>query len=152
MNKKENVYIERLTNGIFKENPAFVMMLGMCPTLAYLSPVTIHAGFRTFIRDRRLYLITRIIRKETGESLYVLIKVPHSKVSRFIALPPHKGMHYFMFIDDVIRYNLPSIFPGYELDGCYSIKISRDADIYVEEETSQTIVQAIRDRDRKSVV
>ena len=49
-----------------------------------------------------------------------------------------------MFIDDVIRYNLPSIFPGYELDGCYSIKISRDADIYVEEETSQTIVQAIR--------
>ncbi|RRD62072.1 polyphosphate kinase 1 [Tannerella forsythia] len=110
----------------------------------YLSPVTIHAGFRTFIRDRRLYLITRIIRKETGEPLYVLIKVPHSKVPRFIALPPHEGMHYFMFIDDVIRYNLPSIFPGYELDGCYSIKISRDADIYVEEETSQTIVQAIR--------
>lgn len=110
----------------------------------YLSPVTIHAGFRTFIRDRRLYLITRIIRKETGEALYVLIKVPHSKVPRFIALPPHEGMHYFMFIDDVIRYNLPSIFPGYELDGCYSIKISRDADIYVEEETSQTIVQAIR--------
>ena len=110
----------------------------------YLSPVTIHAGFRTFIRDRRLYLITRIIRKETGELLYVLIKVPHSKVPRFIALPPHEGMHYFMFIDDVIRYNLPSIFPGYELDGCYSIKISRDADIYVEEETSQTIVQAIR--------
>ncbi len=34
MNKKENIYIERLTNGIFKENPAFVMMLGMCPTLA----------------------------------------------------------------------------------------------------------------------
>ncbi|RRD74854.1 polyphosphate kinase 1, partial [Tannerella forsythia] len=110
----------------------------------YLSPVTIHAGFRTFIRDRRLYLITRIIRKETGEPLYVLIKVPHSKVPRFIALPPHEGMHYFMFIDDVIRYNLPSIFPGYELDGCYSIKISRDADIYVEEETSQSIVQAIR--------
>ena len=110
----------------------------------YLSPVTIHAGFRTFIRDRRLYLITRIIRKETGEPLYVLIKVPHSKVPRFIALPPHEGMHYFMFVDDVIRYNLPSIFPGYELDGCYSIKISRDADIYVEEETSQTIVQAIR--------
>ncbi|MDO4704090.1 polyphosphate kinase 1 [Tannerella sp.] len=110
----------------------------------YLSPVTIHAGFRTFIRDRRLYLITRIIRKETGEPLYVLIKVPHSKVPRFIALPPYEGMHYFMFIDDVIRYNLPSIFPGYEVDGCYSIKISRDADIYVEEETSQTIVQAIR--------
>ena len=25
---------ERLYNGIIKENPTFVMMLGMCPTLA----------------------------------------------------------------------------------------------------------------------
>ncbi|MDI9488361.1 MAG: Rnf-Nqr domain containing protein, partial [Bacillota bacterium] len=29
-----NKYIERLTNGLFKENPTFVLMLGMCPTLA----------------------------------------------------------------------------------------------------------------------
>ena len=29
-----NKYVERITNGIFKENPTFVLMLGMCPTLA----------------------------------------------------------------------------------------------------------------------
>lgn len=29
-----NKYLERLVNGIFKENPTFVLMLGMCPTLA----------------------------------------------------------------------------------------------------------------------
>ena len=29
-----NKYTERLHNGIIKENPTFVMMLGMCPTLA----------------------------------------------------------------------------------------------------------------------
>ncbi len=29
-----NKYIERLYNGIIKENPTFVIMLGMCPTLA----------------------------------------------------------------------------------------------------------------------
>lgn len=31
---KANSPIERLYNGIYKENPTFVMMLGMCPTLA----------------------------------------------------------------------------------------------------------------------
>ena len=31
---KANSPIERLYNGIIKENPTFVMMLGMCPTLA----------------------------------------------------------------------------------------------------------------------
>ena len=29
-----NKYIERIINGIFKENPTFIIMLGMCPTLA----------------------------------------------------------------------------------------------------------------------
>lgn len=29
-----NKYVERLYNGIIKENPTFVLMLGMCPTLA----------------------------------------------------------------------------------------------------------------------
>ncbi|WP_310601900.1 electron transport complex subunit E [Anaerosporobacter sp.] len=29
-----NKYVERLFNGIIKENPTFVLMLGMCPTLA----------------------------------------------------------------------------------------------------------------------
>jgi len=35
-----NKYIERISNGIIKENPTFVLMLGMCPTLA----VTISAA------------------------------------------------------------------------------------------------------------
>lgn len=32
-----NKYTERLYNGIIKENPTFVLMLGMCPTLAVTS-------------------------------------------------------------------------------------------------------------------
>lgn len=29
-----NKYLERLVNGLIKENPTFILMLGMCPTLA----------------------------------------------------------------------------------------------------------------------
>ena len=43
MNKK-NVITERLYNGIIKENPTFVMMLGMCPTLAVTSSLINGAG------------------------------------------------------------------------------------------------------------
>ena len=32
-----NINVERLYNGIIKENPTFVLMLGMCPTLAVTS-------------------------------------------------------------------------------------------------------------------
>lgn len=37
MGIKMNKYVERLYNGIIKENPTFVLMLGMCPTLAVTS-------------------------------------------------------------------------------------------------------------------
>ncbi len=37
VSKKQNVYAERLFNGLIKENPTFVLMLGMCPTLAVTS-------------------------------------------------------------------------------------------------------------------
>lgn len=33
-----NTCVERLKNGIITENPTFVMMLGMCPTLAVTTP------------------------------------------------------------------------------------------------------------------
>ena len=36
---KTNSPIERLYNGVVKENPTFVMMIGMCPTLAVTTAV-----------------------------------------------------------------------------------------------------------------
>ncbi|MCR5703311.1 MAG: electron transport complex subunit E [Eubacterium sp.] len=39
-----NRYLERLYNGIIKENPTFVLILGMCPTLAVTSSLMNGAG------------------------------------------------------------------------------------------------------------
>ena len=124
----------------------------------FLSPVMIQAGeIRTFIRDRRLYLVIRMVKK--GRPLedpgdvptyhYALMKIPFSKVPRFIELPPHEGKYYIMFIDDIIRANLQSVFPGYGIDSCYSIKISRDADIYLEDEGKGSILEKIRKKVKK---
>ena len=99
----------------------------------FLLPVTIQKGIRTFIRDRRLYLIVRMRNKVTDDPYYVLIKIPFSKVPRIIQLPSYNGMFYYMFVDDIIRANLHVIFPGFIIEGCYSIKISRDADIFIED-------------------
>ena len=124
----------------------------------FLSPVMIQAGdIRTFIRDRRLYLVIRMSKKSkkntenrpVPEYYYALMKIPYAKVPRFIELPQHNGHFYIMFIDDIIRANLSSIFPGYEIDSCYSIKISRDADIYLEDEKKENIIESIRKKVKK---
>ena len=35
-----NQYVERIYNGVWKENPSFVQMLGLCPTLAVTTSAT----------------------------------------------------------------------------------------------------------------
>lgn len=123
----------------------------------FLSPVMIQAGdIRTFIRDRRLYLVIRMVKKskhkpeegQAPEYHYAIMKIPYAKVPRFIELPEHEGKFYIMFIDDIIRANLANIFPGYIIESCYSIKISRDADIYLENEKGN-IVESIRKKVKK---
>ena len=124
----------------------------------FLSPVMIQAGdIRTFIRDRRLYLVIRMVKKSkrmaepdyVPDYYYALMKIPYAKVPRFIELPTHEGKHYIMFIDDIIRANLSSIFPGHVVESCYSIKISRDADIYLDDEKGGNIVENIRKKVKK---
>ena len=39
---KANTPAERLVNGIIKENPTFMLVLGMCPTLAVTTLSLIH--------------------------------------------------------------------------------------------------------------
>ena len=132
-NEKPEPFHEEFVHNFFNEE-----------VFPFLSPVMIQAGdIRTFIRDRRLYLVIRMIKRskrmnEPGfvpEYHYALMKIPYAKVPRFIELPPHDGKYYIMFIDDIIRANLQNVFPGYIIDGCYSIKISRDADIYLDDES-----------------
>lgn len=121
----------------------------------FLEPMLIQKDdIRTFIRDKRLYLVIRMTKKSEAQAehpqfYYALMKIPFSKVPRFIELPRHEGEYYLMFIDDIIRANLPSVFPGYTIDSCYNIKISRDADIYLDDETSSSIVENIRKKLKK---
>ncbi|MDR2533824.1 MAG: polyphosphate kinase 1 [Tannerellaceae bacterium] len=122
----------------------------------FLAPVVISPGqVRTFLRDRRLYLVVRMTEKggnASGEFCYVIMKIPFAKVPRFVELPDHEGKFFIMFIDDIIRANLEWLFPGYEIDGCFSIKISRDADIYLDDLTETDIVTGMRRklRERKN--
>lgn len=114
----------------------------------YLQPVPVSKDkIVSFLRDNRLYLAVRLFPKgengKKGEAQYFVMKQPYSKVPRFIELPKVGGNYYLMFIEDIIKANIDTIFPGYEVDSSYSIKISRDADILIDDaaNTSEIIEQ-----------
>lgn len=117
----------------------------------YLQPVPVCKNrIKTFLRDNRLYLSVRVTRKDTGEKEYYIIKLPYSKVPRFIELPRQGENFYLMFMEDIIKANINRMFPGYELDCSYCCKISRDADIFVDDAaSSEVMVEQLRKKVKK---
>ena len=115
----------------------------------YLAPVPVNKEkVVSFLRDNRLYLAVRLFNKgvvpgSPHREQYFVMKLPYSKVPRFIQLPKIGKNHYLIFIEDIIKENLDVIFPGYEIDCSYCIKISRDADILIDDAapTSEIIEQ-----------
>ncbi len=121
----------------------------------YLQPVPLWKDKVTsFLRDNRLYLAVRLYLKGTApedpsHTQYFVMKLPYSKVPRFIELPRHGEEHYIIYIEDIIKANINSIFPGYQVDSSYCIKISRDADILIDDASEGDIVEQVKKKVKK---
>lgn len=56
---------------------------------------------------------------------------------------PGEG-HQYIFLEDVIKLNLPQLFPNQEVKDCFAIKMSRDAELYLEDDyTDSDLVDVI---------
>jgi len=87
---------------------------------------------------------TSTVRVGAKRKKYAIIKIPSDSVKRFVELPSHDGMYCITFLDDVIRYNLPEIFKGYNIEYAHSIKMSRDADLHIEDEFQGNLVEKVK--------
>ena len=63
-----------------------------------------------------------------GRPAYALVKVPDA-LPRFVPLPASADRKEVMFLDDVIRFCLPELFPEEDVGGAYAVKLSRDAEL-----------------------
>lgn len=73
-----------------------------------------------------------------------LIRVPSPPVNRFPSFTMDDGTTCVLFVDDVIRLNLDELFPDRRVAGAWSIEVSRDAELYLEQEFAVDVVDAIR--------
>ena len=88
----------------------------------------------TFIRDKRIYLAIRLLRHSDKSVKHYLLKLPFTKVPRFIPVPATQGRYAYTFLDEIIKWGLPKVFPGYDVLGAWSFKVSRDADVVIDED------------------
>ncbi|MDN3493902.1 polyphosphate kinase 1 [Winogradskyella bathintestinalis] len=89
-----------------------------------------------FVENEASYLTTL-----TGDTLQ-LVKIPESE-ARFYSFPSENGKHFITFIDDILKYGLGNLHEDDDVR-YYALKISRDAELYIEDEFSGDLMKKIK--------
>ena len=98
------------------------------------------------LRDQPMYLAVEMGRAGRKTRLgHALIEIPSVELPRFVALPEHKGQRLVMYLDDIIRFGLPSIFTGlpYDKFEAYAIKFTRDAEMGFDDDVTESLYDKI---------
>lgn len=100
------------------------------------------------LKDSEAYLSIKMVQKrgKKYENRYILIEIP-SSINRFVVLPSTDEKKYIILLDDLIRFNLDSIFNifDYESISAYMVKITRDAQLDLEGHFNKSYIERIMD-------
>ena len=71
--------------------------------------------------------------------------VPRS-LPRIIKLPPEAtdGENDFVFLSSVLHANVSLLFPGMTVTGCYQFRVTRNTNLFIEEEEVDDLMSALR--------
>lgn len=94
-----------------------------------------------FLLDKYVYLCVALETKKEPE--LHLIRMPVVGKDRMINLPAH-SKEVVIFFDDIVRLFITRLFKRRTVIGCWAIKISRDAELYLEDEFEGNIVEKIK--------
>jgi len=88
--------------------------------------------------------LSKYLSKSNQDKKYVLIEIPRS-INRFVVLPEEDGKKYIILLDDLIRFNLKTIFNIFEYESvtAHMIKITRDAELDIESDLSKSFIEKI---------
>jgi polyphosphate kinase len=99
-----------------------------------------------YLKDKSSYLIIKLVRfDKEKKSKYALVEVPTSVISRFYVMPDENERKFIILLDDVVRYCLDDIFSIFEYDTieAYTIKLTRDAELDIDNDISKSLVEKI---------
>lgn len=132
LNPEQQQFVQRYYDEEVSQN-VIPLMIESIPDLPYL-------------RDKSIYLGVVMSKKESAlKRMYSIIEVPTRVQSRFVVLPSPDNEHHIILLEDVIRFSLPEIFSYFGYDQYQSgvFKVTRDAEIDIDNDISTTLIQKI---------
>lgn len=108
------------------------------------------------VLNKSLNLIVVLQGKPGMDDRYAIVQVPRV-LNRLITLPNRPDQHHaFIFLSRLIMEHVGSLFPGVTVRGAYAFRVTRNSDLYIDDEEAQnllrTIEEELRNRNKGNAV
>lgn len=110
---------------------------------AFLQLTKLSSDQPFFPENNQLYIAVIIQHPDEGEQLY-LVNVPVGSLPRFYKVNAG-DKDYVLFLEDIIKEHLPSLFAGLQVAGAFNIKITRDAALDMQDEYGDDLAERMEE-------
>ncbi len=115
-----------------------------------LSPKVLGSEGAPFLENRAIYLVTELWPDGDRSTVfpsapeYGMVPLYGDGLSRFVEISRDDDRARVMFLDDIIRSSMGRLFPGYDCGEVYAVKVTRDAELYLDDEFGGDLVEMIK--------
>ncbi len=143
---KNQIYIKN-EKQLTKAQKAFVTGIFEAKIRTEIIPLMIETiPQMPMLKDKSIYLACVLGNKmESMVQRYALIEIPTKVLPRFVILPSDEGRTDIILLEDIIRYNLPSLFAPFGFDRFlgFIIKVTRDAELDIDNDVNNNILEVL---------
>ena len=111
-----------------------------------LTPLAVDSGHPfPYISNLSLSLAVELeeVTPEGVELHFARVKIPQT-LPRFVAVEPAPdGQRWFVMLEDLISHHLSALFPGMDVRDSYLFRVTRDADLDLQEDEADDLLRAI---------
>jgi polyphosphate kinase len=118
-----------------------------------LTPLAVDASHPfPHLLNRSHNLLVRAKTQRGGTPLHAIVQVPRA-VSRLIALPRGKAADEpweYIYLASLIKQHIGELFPGLILNDVHAFRVTRNSDLYIDEEEAENLLRTIEQELRRS--
>jgi polyphosphate kinase len=102
------------------------------------------------LQNKSHNLFLRLKRPERpNETLHAVVAIPRV-LPRLVRIPhPNQEEWHYILIQNLIQNHIAQLFPGLTVEEVYGFRITRNSDLYIDEEEAENLLRTIEDELRK---
>src|SRR5213082_2302895 len=149
---KNGIYVREMAE-LSAKRAAWAHRYFQQEVLPMLTPLAVDASHPfPHLLNRSHNLLVQAKLQRGGEPLHAIVQVPRA-VSRLILLPRGKSADEpweYIYLASLIKQHIGELFPGLILDEVHAFRVTRNSDLYIDEEEAENLLRSIEQELRRS--